>query len=317
MKMLRLIKCEQNVKEFAIDSMQEFHDLIRRNDEFKGYLFRGQKDASWKLESSIFRFRNYQEDYISTNMDSLLENFKIYARGCLNELNSLPDNQDEIWAIGQHYGLYTPLLDWSVSPYIAMYFALSDDGVIPRIENNDEFSVYFLNAKKLNQLYYSQIYRELAKKPSNKKYDISGLIPLPASDEDKGRMIEFLSESDAKTKPQIGLRLEYTSLAEAKLRIFSPKFGGNKRLLSQRGIFTISTLHKNMETAAEKCYPNEELIYKINIPGKFRPDAVKILNTMNINSMTMYPDISGAAKYANWKGISEVGTAGVMRKFIP
>jgi len=47
-------------------------------------------------------------------------------------------------ALAQHFGIPTPLLDWSHSPYVAAYFAVAD----PRLEENSDvtFSIYALNA---------------------------------------------------------------------------------------------------------------------------------------------------------------------------
>ncbi|MBL8851176.1 MAG: FRG domain-containing protein [Planctomycetaceae bacterium] len=50
----------------------------------------------------------------------------------------LPHDDADVWALGQHYGLKTPYLDWTLSPYIAAYFAFKDE-----IESDDNYRYVF------------------------------------------------------------------------------------------------------------------------------------------------------------------------------
>jgi hypothetical protein len=54
-----------------------------------------------------------------------LERFRWAASG-LRGPNPKDLSSEEWWALGRHYGLITPLLDWTEKPYIATFFAFSE-----------------------------------------------------------------------------------------------------------------------------------------------------------------------------------------------
>ena len=86
------------------------------------FLFRGQMDSRWSITSSFDRIEKDK-----SKSQELIDAFKISLQRNQHPLFDNPNlNDDMIAAFGQHHGLPTRLIDWSVSPYIAAFFAFSD-----------------------------------------------------------------------------------------------------------------------------------------------------------------------------------------------
>jgi hypothetical protein len=89
------------------------------------YIFRGQAQDNWPLESNLTRalrkIKSTDKEYIVTEH---LRRFKLEIRGRRGD-NPRGLDENETWALGQHFGLYTPLIDWTESPWVAIFFALT------------------------------------------------------------------------------------------------------------------------------------------------------------------------------------------------
>jgi hypothetical protein len=86
------------------------------------YLFRGVCNADWNLVSSFDRQFPALEDRERLSADLL----RAFRDECDGQLDGAATDDVVVLALGQHHGLPTRLLDWSTSPYVAAFFALSD-----------------------------------------------------------------------------------------------------------------------------------------------------------------------------------------------
>ena len=96
---------------FGRDSFQE-----------RRFLFRGMRDSNWNLVSSFDRLFPDISDRRGVSAQLLTA----FREACAEHLDAAVLTDDELLAIGQHHGLPTRLLDWSTSPYVGAWFALSD-----------------------------------------------------------------------------------------------------------------------------------------------------------------------------------------------
>lgn len=112
------------MQEITITNLPEFLHTLEffEQQHIARWLFRGHPEEKYKLVPSLFRydisdtFSEWEriEDYILTK-------FKREAMPYLH--NYIPQDEEEWLALAQHHGLPTRLLDWSMNPLVALFFA--------------------------------------------------------------------------------------------------------------------------------------------------------------------------------------------------
>lgn len=118
--------------EYDMRDFNDLRDLIENNiPEIDNYVFRGQADSRWALTSTLNRLIKHarltgsKSGSVDAFVEKHLERFKMEIRGRRGD-NPTKLEEDDLWALGQHFHLATPLLDWSRSPYISLFFALEE-----------------------------------------------------------------------------------------------------------------------------------------------------------------------------------------------
>jgi hypothetical protein len=111
------------MKRVDISSAEEL--LRELNNLPNSFIYRGHADAEWRLESSLERLigpawsAESAMKFEEHSLDLFKPKFHLYDRE-----NIRPDSKLAWLSIMQHYGVPTRLLDFTQSPYVALYFAL-------------------------------------------------------------------------------------------------------------------------------------------------------------------------------------------------
>lgn len=246
---------------------------------YQSYIWRGHRRDDWKLEPTLTRLQRESSVSSVQNWDFALqhlEKFKFAVRGRRGQNPPEIKDENEWWALGQHHGLATPLLDWTTSPFVAAFFSFCDlfD------HNQTEYrAVFALHAPTLEGWATSKAHEENRRR----------------REEDETRRVAGL--------PPLGLLSASFFPATPELVLVRPMSDDNHRLVNQGGLFTrLTAPNKALEEWVTENHPADDdgiSLLKILIPSGDRDVCLQTLNRMNINSLSLYPDLTGASRYTN------------------
>lgn len=149
-----LVSSDGPIWHYKTESFNDLRDLIENKIiNIDDFVFRGQSNATWGLTSTLNRLIRHARQTgakhgpVDRFVKQHLDRFKLEIRGRRGD-NPTKLEEDDLWALGQHFHLATPLLDWSRSPYISIFFALEairDQAVTPRV-------LWCLNQRKVDHV---------------------------------------------------------------------------------------------------------------------------------------------------------------------
>lgn len=237
---------KDGIVQIEVTSWIEFNEFICGDLlDFKFYIWRGQRSSEWLLQPTLVRTLNNKEGDKDVIAREHLDNFKYATRGRRGSNPIGLKDDSEWWALGQHHGLATPLLDWTTSPFVAAFFAFAEES-----EEDKYRAIYALNESEI---------------------------------------LDKCSEFDADDKDNI-------------IKFIKPLSDDNPRLVNQSGLFSWGPMDLDIEKWVStyfKGVKDHTKLIKIIIPNSERSLILKALNRMNINHLTLFPDLSGASYYTN------------------
>jgi len=263
---------EKYYKAIPCSNLKIFLSKVRSKIN-NGWAFRGHSEDCWELQHSFeracSRFNVFDKDRIRVETNMIRE----FKRRLHHYTVNTPSRYatDEWLALMQHHGAPTRLLDFTYSPYVAAYFAFecakANQNVAVWAVDYDWFS------KRLK-------YIDKEKNDKYRKY-------LESREEHEKNF-------DAIFRPKNPTKFVLT---------VNP-FRLNERLAYQRGVFLCPgdvsvSFEENLSIYGDKAKLTRHLI-KYTMPtgsdNENTIEALEYLDTMNINRITLFPDLDGFAQ---------------------
>ncbi len=253
------------MKELNVSSVQELIEKL--NNLPNNFIYRGHADAAWPLQSSLERIigSKWSKEEVEKFEDYSIAEFR--SKFHLYDRENVQPNSKLAWlSIMQHYGVPTRLLDFTESPYVALYFAL--EAYAPQTCN--DFAIFTLD-------YSAVMDRSIQHICSNDS----------AFKETRLTMREKQDEVFEKIVDRFAYNIAW--IAEPKQL--------NARLDRQAGSFLLSGNRSLRIQDVLNSDPYKDVIMdKIHIPHELYTGIFALLRKMNITSKSLYGDLDGLAR---------------------
>lgn len=244
-----------------LESWRDFTQLLE-SDFFNRHgvqlVFRGHRRHDWGLMPTLGRV-TINGIITEVLAEGQLDRFRRAVRGRLSD-TALVDEPDELWSVGQHHGLMTPLLDWTYSPYVALFFAFHKE------DDKDEKDNPYRSVYVLNKSFLVENEAE------------TGIRVFEPRKDHHGRLVN-----------QAGLFTfsPFDATLENKLT----------DVLADEDGFTDEELRAASEEEQPEILAR--YICKIYIKNEERDACVRHLRRMNVHHASLFPDLIGASDYCN------------------
>ena len=256
-------------KELVPTDLDQLYDALNRISDTQLFVFRGHGNKQWPhLVTSLSRTLQ--------KITSPVEQSKLEAEGISafwrHGRSQLQASEliyfDRILygvTLMQHYGAPTRLLDWTLSPWVAAYFGVFDESQL-----DQDGVIWAFNQAHLLKNYYQQLD---SRKSEYVKFE------------------QFISSSQVEA--WLKGALEQTRVITTfRYQYANPQMG------AQQSLFTVcGSVLENHNIALKRVLRDDWDTLKIVIPVSMKAQLRRQLFLMNVNALSLFPNINGVGLY--------------------
>ncbi len=294
------------------DSIQTERNKKNINYYNPNIIFRGVNKAKYKLFNTIQRKWIQEEIYLKYNSNAenasifdkfINENIENYRtnKNKLNEILNTEYTNERLTDIGllsilQHNEFFTPLLDWSINYFIALYFSTLEINSNIHSDIDNYFSLYLIDTNKyldnlpnfifIKQLVMYSVYNLRNKYPKNDFNYVENIINIYNYNILKNHKLLLLSDWKYLVEENISVNTNQNILCQKGLFIFN-----NDPILPLENVFNES-INKNIINIDGSPYYDQikDKIWCFDIHNDLSSDIKLILEKKGINRKKLYPN---------------------------
>lgn len=259
--------------EIEITSLPELRDQF---EETRGWLFRGHRCATWRLEPTVVRYA-MRNGYNEVPAVQAFERrcYKEFTRRALDHFQNLPQAYSAAEWLGfmQHFGAPTRLIDVSKSPWVAAFFAVEE------LDQQNRAAIWAIDPDVVRSADPEDLHRN--------RNDLLGYLVDPT----QWAALAERNEGLKKFAP-------VESFDSSRVEVMEP-FLGPDRINRQKGafLFACSLARPACALLIDQAQKEKEgpkrRVRKLVIPGDLRNPLLEALSVMNIGADTLFPGADG------------------------